>query len=94
MDNAPYSYMMQLHNGIPILPYYRGKEDDQLKKLEKYLMSLKDVKDVRVRNKEHFSLNEYMKHDSYEKLVKNVYGKWLAKFKWWCEFIIYYIKSN
>ena len=24
VDNAPYSYLMQLSNGIPILPYYRG----------------------------------------------------------------------
>lgn len=30
VDNAPYSYMMQLDNAIPIIPYYRGKEDDEL----------------------------------------------------------------
>ena len=30
VDNAPYSYMMQLANGIPIIPYYRGNDDDQL----------------------------------------------------------------
>ena len=87
---------MQIHNGIPILPYYRGKEDDQLRKLERYLMCLKDIKDVRVKNKEYFSLNEYMKYDSYEKVVQNVYGKWQAKLKWYCsEFMIdYYIKSD
>ncbi len=28
VDNAPYSYMMQLENGVPIMPYYRGKDDD------------------------------------------------------------------
>jgi CTD small phosphatase-like protein 2 len=33
VDNAPYSYMMQLSNGIPILNYLKGKEDDQLIKL-------------------------------------------------------------
>lgn len=33
VDNAPYSYMMQLSNGIPILNYLRGREDDQLAKL-------------------------------------------------------------
>lgn len=43
VDNAPYSYMMQLSNGIPILPYYKGKDDTQLLALETYLMSLKDV---------------------------------------------------
>lgn len=43
VDNAPYSYMMQLGNGIPILPYYKGKDDNQLLALETYLMSLKDI---------------------------------------------------
>jgi len=33
VDNAPYSYMMQLSNGIPILNYLKGKDDDQLIKL-------------------------------------------------------------
>lgn len=33
VDNAPYSYLMQLQNGIPILPYYKGTEDSQLLKL-------------------------------------------------------------
>ena len=57
VDNAPYSYMMQLANGIPILPYYKGKEDNQLYKLEEYLMSLRNVKDVRLRNMEYFALH-------------------------------------
>ncbi len=34
VDNAPYSYMMQLSNGIPILSYLKGKDDDQLVRLE------------------------------------------------------------
>lgn len=36
VDNAPYSYIFQLENGIPILPFYKG-EDYQLPRLEKYL---------------------------------------------------------
>ena len=30
IDNAPHSYMMQLSNGIPILNYFKGKDDNQL----------------------------------------------------------------
>ena len=30
VDNAPYSYIMQLGNAIPIIPYYKGKDDTQL----------------------------------------------------------------
>ena len=47
VDNAPYSYMMQLGNGVPIIPYYRGKDDSELLALEDYLMRLKDIDDVR-----------------------------------------------
>jgi CTD small phosphatase-like protein 2 len=43
VDNAPHSYMLQLGNGIPILSYIKGKDDDQLVHLESYLMSLLDV---------------------------------------------------
>jgi hypothetical protein len=35
--------MMQLANGIPILNYLKGRDDDQLIKLEEYLMGLRDV---------------------------------------------------
>lgn len=30
VDNAPHSYMMQLGNGVPILNYFKGKDDNQL----------------------------------------------------------------
>jgi CTD small phosphatase-like protein 2 len=33
VDNAAYSYATQLDNGIPILPYYHGKADFELKAL-------------------------------------------------------------
>lgn len=34
VDNAAYSYLHQLDNGIPIIPYYRGTDDFELKALE------------------------------------------------------------
>jgi TFIIF-interacting CTD phosphatase-like protein len=39
--------MLQLSNGIPILNYFKGKDDNQLYYLEKYLMGLLQVEDVR-----------------------------------------------
>ena len=47
VDNAAYSYSMQLKNGIPIVPFYSNKEDRELSELKGFLMSLKDVEDVR-----------------------------------------------
>ena len=65
VDNAPYSYMMQLSNGIPILSYLKGKDDDQLLKLESYLMSLLEVEDVRAVNSSTFKLGDYMRYENY-----------------------------
>ena len=33
IDNAAYSYAFQVDNGIPIIPYYEGKTDFELKAL-------------------------------------------------------------
>lgn len=59
VDNAAYSYSAQLDNGIPILPYYHGKSDFELKALENYLLSMVLVKDVRTVNRKTFQLHRY-----------------------------------
>jgi CTD small phosphatase-like protein 2 len=41
VDNAAYSYCFQVDNGIPILPYYEGSTDFELKALKDYLYRLK-----------------------------------------------------
>ena len=55
VDNAAYSYCMQLSNGIPILPFYDGK-DYELSALEGYLSKLEHCQDVRDLNREYFKL--------------------------------------
>jgi hypothetical protein len=52
------SFAFQLDNGIPIIPFYDDKEDRVLLKIKDYLLSLKDVQDVRVINRKNFSLAE------------------------------------
>lgn len=49
--------MLQLGNGIPILNYFKGKEDNQLYYLERYLMGLLEVEDVRAVNGDYFRLH-------------------------------------
>lgn len=50
VDNSPFSYLYQIANGVPILPYYNG-QDQELLALEKYLMNLVKVEDVRKVNR-------------------------------------------
>jgi CTD small phosphatase-like protein 2 len=47
IDNAAYSYIYQMENGVPIFPYYHGQIDFELKMLEEYLMKLIWCQDIR-----------------------------------------------
>jgi CTD small phosphatase-like protein 2 len=64
VDNSPLSYLYQLENGVPILPYYGG-EDNELLALEKYLDRLKVEPDVRKLNISTFKMHTYGMFDDY-----------------------------
>jgi len=76
VDNAAYSYAAQLDNGIPIIPYYHGKHDYELKALESYLLKMVMLNDVRSLNRRTFQLHNYRNyyHDA-EGLVEDLYIK-------------------
>lgn len=74
VDNAAYSYLHQLDNGIPIIPYYKGADDYELKALESYVDSMLLVKDMRLVNRRTFKLQEYRNYfHNLEKLVEDLY---------------------
>jgi CTD small phosphatase-like protein 2 len=55
VDNAVYSFGYQLENGIPIIPFYDDKEDEELLHLMQYLECLvKNGGDIREHNKRAF----------------------------------------
>ncbi len=71
IDNAAYSFSMQVSNGIPCIPFYKSKKDNELLDLLQYLKSLEKVKDVRPKIKNHFKLMELIKATSvYDGLVQ------------------------
>lgn len=47
MDNAVISFVFNLDNGVPILSFTDDDQDYQFVSLGRFLMSLKDVPDVR-----------------------------------------------
>ncbi len=68
VDNAAYSYYFQLENGIPIIPFYDDKEDEELLYLIKYIKTLISYKEshhthktIKKANDNYFRLNEYKK---------------------------------
>jgi len=74
VDNAAYSYAAQPDNGIPILPYYHGKTDYELKALEQYLQGMILLKDVRELNRKTFQLHRYLTYSNDpDRLVDELY---------------------
>jgi CTD small phosphatase-like protein 2 len=51
VDNAAYSFVWNLENGIPIVPFYDNRQDRELIALEKYLKAMVGIEDVREYNK-------------------------------------------
>lgn len=70
VDNATYSFVYQLENGIPIIPFYDSKEDKELLKLAKYLKQLEKAPDVRLVNKHHFKFHSLRNISSIEESYK------------------------
>ena len=56
VDNAAMCFALQLENGVPILPFYSDKGDDELMHLVSYLKFISESNDVRVHNRKAFSL--------------------------------------
>jgi CTD small phosphatase-like protein 2 len=47
VDNSVYSFAFQIENGIPIIPFYNDKEDEEMLHLIYYLNCLVQAEDVR-----------------------------------------------
>ena len=56
VDNSVYSFAYHIDNGIPIIPFYRDKKDEEMLHLIYYLNCLANSKDVREQNRNAFEL--------------------------------------
>jgi len=72
IDNAAYSFGFQLENGIPIIPFYDNKADQELRHLIPYLKFLSSVKDLREINKQTFKLHHYASFDVPEAVLERI----------------------
>lgn len=60
IDNSVLSFSFQLENGIPILPFYNNKDDEELTFLTNYLTKISKAKDLREENKKSFKMNYFL----------------------------------
>ena len=58
VDNACYSFGYQLDNGVPIIPFYDNKDDDELRSIIPYLKYLANH-DIRETNRKTFKFYKY-----------------------------------
>jgi len=68
IDNSVVSFTYNLDNGLPILPYYNSKKDNELLCCAYYLISIFDYNDLRDANKKFVKLQEIKK-----KAIENSY---------------------
>lgn len=69
VDNACYSFGYQIENGVPIIPFYDNKKDEELKLLTAYLKELVG-KDIREMNRNTFKLTMYQNYQTIEELAE------------------------
>lgn len=60
IDNSVLSFAFQLENGIPILPYYNNKDDEELSFLSSYLNRIANSNDLREENKKSFKMDYFL----------------------------------
>ena len=73
VDNSVFSFAYQIDNGIPIIPFYADKEDEEMLHLVYYLKCLTQVPDVRQQNKEAFELAKLQSLSPLE-IITNYYN--------------------
>ena len=83
IDNSVLSFAFQLHNGIPILPFYNNKYDNELSYLSHYLNRIAKCDDLREENKKSFKLDYYLHSIEEKSLIelKNEHEKSLFTLK-------------
>lgn len=68
VDNATLCFALQLDNGIPILPFYHDRKDDELLHLLFYLKCISEAEDIRLNNREAFKLRQMCLSESNSEL--------------------------
>jgi hypothetical protein len=63
VDNAVYAFASQLENGYPIILFYDNIKDQEMENLTSYLLSIKDMTDVRVECIKKFKLAQLVESD-------------------------------
>lgn len=70
VDNSVYSFAYQIDNGIPIIPFYNDKNDEEMLHLIYYLNCLADSKNVQEQNREAFELTKLANNEKLDNITQ------------------------
>ncbi|EGR33782.1 NLI interacting factor-like phosphatase family protein, putative [Ichthyophthirius multifiliis] len=73
VDNAAYSFGFQINNGIPVIPFYDNKNDNELKNLINFMKSIHQVKDFRDTLKKVLKINQFSEFQDPEMLLSTLF---------------------
>ncbi|KAL4445469.1 hypothetical protein ABPG74_004543 [Tetrahymena malaccensis] len=73
VDNCCLSFCHNILNGIPIVPFYDDKRDQELLELSHFLKHLAQVDDVRPVIKNSFKFKQYKNYQSPSELIREIY---------------------
>jgi len=65
IDNSVLSFAFHLDNGIPILPYYNNKEDNEMIHLKNYLKKLIGAENIALKNGENLNFKRILEETKF-----------------------------
>lgn len=74
---AAFSYAFHVDNGVPIIPFYDDKNDNELKHLLAYLLPLHACRDLRSEHCRSLRFHTFPEHTEPGHLLRNVYREFL-----------------
>lgn len=75
VDDNSSSFLLNIENAVPIVPYVEKREDFELLMLETYLVYLSQFEDVRKANGDYFRWREYQKAKGLVELYDGLFKK-------------------
>ena len=75
VDDSVSNCMNQLANGVPILPFQGSPEDTEMVGLVKYLLAIKDQKDIVASNSNYFQFSKLKGCETVERALERLQGK-------------------
>lgn len=74
VDNASYCFQLNVQNGIPIIPFFDNKDDNELADLSQFLIDLTDVANIRKYIEDYFQSYKHLQCRTPDEAFDMIFG--------------------